>query len=765
MRSIQSVRRRLLVGVSAVAAAVASPAFAQDQGASAQSQAGTPEESGVALDDIVVTAQRRAENLQDVPIAVSAVTAEALQNTGITSTRELTQIVPSVQITRSGPSALFFIRGVGTTNAAAGEEGANALYIDNVYLGDLGQGFNNFNNIERVEVLKGPQGTLFGRNATGGLIHIVTRDPGNDLVVKGEVGYANYDRFSSQLYVGGPITDKVSADIALTYANQNDGWGRNLTTGAENKVEKFFGVRSKIVVRPSDDVKFTLAGDYYKNKDNLGLGWRIADGTLATGGYASPGGQDTTSNRRALTDQRIYGVSLTGEADLGFATLTSVSAYRNNRNISDFDVDGGPQDLLGIAYTSTAKTIQQELRLASNNSGPLSWQLGGFYLNSKAATSPQQITGLQNVQIDAALDTNSYALFGEASYKLTPTTTLTAGARYTIDDRKFSGTTRPILSGSGPTAVLGAVVPSASSNAANSNLNTKEWTYRISLRQEITPDVSVYGSVNRGFKAGTFNLQSPGNLPALPQFIMAYEVGLKSELFNRRLRLNLAAYHYDIDDFQVRSAALLGNGGLGTSILQNAATVKVDGIDLDFEFAATERLRFFGGATLLNARFGQFGGPGAATQAAFVYLAPATCTAPATANPGTEGAGPRTGGIVVCGGDASGNKMPFAPKFAASIGATYTLPVGEHGELRTSLLLNHNSGYYFEPDNFRRQQSFDIVNASLEYRPMPKFGIELWAKNLTDAGYSVQQLSTAPFVVLETMGAPRTYGINAKFDF
>lgn len=728
------------------------PAYAQDEGSP---------QGGVGLEEIIVTAQRREERLQDVPIAISAMTSSALQDTGINSTRELTQVIPSVQITRSGPSGLFFIRGVGTTNAAAGEEGANALYIDNVYIGDLGQMFNNFNNIERIEVLKGPQGTLFGRNATGGLIHIITREPGDETRFEAQVGFGNYETVNARAYLAAPVTDTISVDLALTKTTQNDGWGQNLTRGTKNKVEDYWGARSKIVMRPSDGVKLVLAGDYYENEDNLGLGWRIADGTLATGGFGSPGGHDTTSNTAALTRQRIWGVSLTGEADLGFATLTSISAYRNNRNHSSFDVDGSPANLLNIDYISRAKTIQQELRLASSSVEPLSWQAGVFYLNSEASTSPQQITGAQNIQIDALLKTDSYAAFGELTYAITPTTHLTGGIRYTADRRKFGGTTRLLLAG----GVLGPPIPVASSSAANSRLNTGEFTYRLSLRQDITQEINVYASINRGFKAGTFNLQSPGNAPALPQFIMAYEVGLKSELFDRRLRFNLSAYHYDLDDFQVRSAALLGNGGAGTSTLQNAATVKVDGIDLDFELAATRELRFFGGATLLNSRFDTFGGPGAVTQAGYVYLNPATCPAPTTASPGLEGPGPRTGGIFVCGGDASGNKVPMAPKFAASLGATYTVPVGETGEVRASALYSYNDGYFLEPDNRRRQASFSLLNGSLEYRPVANFGIEIWGKNLTGADYAVQNLSTAPFSITETFGAPRTYGINMNIDF
>jgi len=389
-RNVVRPRRGVRLPVSAAAAAwsglVAGPVLAQENPAPTAPEVAQTE----GLEEIIVTAQRRSEDLQEVPISVSAVTADTLRNTGIDATKDLPQLVPSVQVTRSGPSGLFFIRGVGTSNAAAGEEGANAFYVDGVYLGDLAQTINNFNNIERVEVLKGPQGTLFGRNATGGLIHVITREPGMDRVVNGQVGYANYDTLSGQLYAATPLSETLSADIALTASKQNEGWGENVTLGTDNKVSEFYGLRSKWVLRASEGLKFTLSGDYNESEDNLGLGWRIADGTIGTGGFSSPGGNDTSANRAALTKLEIWGASLTVEADLGFADLTSISAIRDNHNDSGFDVDGGPLNLINIDYISTSRTYQQELRLASTTVDPFSWQAGVFYLRSEAATAQTQ---------------------------------------------------------------------------------------------------------------------------------------------------------------------------------------------------------------------------------------------------------------------------------------------------------------------------------------------------------------------------------------
>jgi iron complex outermembrane recepter protein len=791
--------RRLLAATATFALAVglvSAPALAQDTAPTDGEQAG--------LEEIVVTAQRRAENLQDVPIAVSAITSTTLARTGIEATRDLPQVVPSVQFTRSGPSGLFFVRGVGTTNAAAGEEGANAVYVDGVYMADLGSTINYFNNIERVEVLKGPQGTLFGRNATGGLIHVITREPGQDAYMTGEIGYANYNTVHARAYGAMPLSENISADIALTASHQDRGWGRNLITGTDNKFHTYYGVRGKIVGRLSDAVKVTLAGDYLNSRDNP-VGWRIADGTIGSLKCRGPGapippdpqtcpspliatGHDTTADRPALTKQESYGGSLTAEADIGFATLTSISAYRETKTNSDFDVDGGPAGLINITFLSGMKSFQQELRLASNDTEPFSWQIGGFYLHSEAnnestffggafaAVRPELSPGVtspvatRSQAISGNLKTNSYAVFGEATYSITPTTHLTGGIRYTMDRRHYVASQFSTLLAPLPAPDGRLVVPSGIRfsdgtllpvpGRQDSRLSYNAVTWRVALRQELTPDVNVYASVNRGFKSGSYSLQNPLNLPYNPQFIMAYEGGIKAEVLDRRLRLNLAYFHYDIDGYQVRSAAAANPG---SSLILNAATVKVDGVELEFEAAPTDQLRLFGGVTWLNSRYGRFGGPGAEFQAPIVYPSPATCPADQTGtrNPGVV-TGPWAGGYTTCFGDVSGNKVSNSPEWALSLGATYTIPTGIDSSLRLTALYSYNDGFFFEPDNIARQDAYSLLNLSAEYR-IGGLGLEVWARNVTNTDYAVQKITTGTGMT-QTNGAPRTYGVTVKWD-
>ncbi len=738
--------------IAGLAAAAALPGQAAAQSADERGRTG-------GLSEIVVTAQRRAENLQEVPISIAAVTSETLAESGIDSTNALTQAIPSVQFTRSGPSGLFFVRGVGTTNASGGEEGSNAFYVDGVYIADLAGTISNFNNVERIEVLKGPQGTLFGRNAFGGLVHIITKEPGDTLEASGEAGYGNFQTVHGKLYVGGPIAGNVSMDLALTGKDQGRGWGRNITLDKEIRREDYWGARSKLVWRASDGVKLTLAGDYYSFDDDTAISWALDEDFIATGGVTSAGSMTALSDVPALTSIDQWGASLTGEFDLGVATLTSISAVRDTDNNSHFDVDATPIPFLKIDYTSGSRAYQQELRLASNDTDPLSWQVGAFYLHSKQ-TNYSYILGLAassnlgpdaGVLIDAQLVTDSYAAFGEVTYKLSPRTQLTGGIRFTKDERKLDAT-RTFTNNRQPLFVL---------DEPSGKISYGEFTWRAALRHEFTDDISAYASYNRGFKAGTYSLQSPDRAPVLPMFIDAYEIGVKSELFDRKLRLNAAVFHYDISDYQVRSAAA---GAPGSAVLLNAASVKVDGFEMEFEAAPIENLRIFGGFVILDSRFSNFAPiPGVTEGAPFLYPRPAVCDAIGTKDPGTVTGAP-TGGILTCLGDASGNQTPAAPDFAGSIGMSYTVPVDETGSLRFSALLSYNDGYPFESDEVLIQDDFVVLNGSVAYWLNDHWGIEVWGKNITNEKYFDQKIANG-ISVATARADPRTYGVTVKFEY
>jgi iron complex outermembrane receptor protein len=737
----QFLAKTSLIGIAVATTALPGVASAQSGN---QAQA-----SGSGLSDIVVTAQRREENLQEVPISVTAIGGESLEATGISDTLNLPQVVPSVQMTRSGPSNIFFIRGIGNTSGGTGEEGANAFYIDGVYLADLQQANTEFNNIERVEVLKGPQGTLFGRNASGGLVNIITKEPGDVFELNGKFGYGNYDTIRGQVYVAGPLSETVSMDLALTGRDQNDGYGENVVDGKDSMLGWQWGARSKLVFRPSDRAKLVLAGDYWKSKDDFSNGFTIIEGALGAFGnpFVGDHNKNTTNPTNAILE--VWGTSLTGEFDFDFATLTSITAYRKLDAISNVDADYSPLVYVELHIPSESKTFQQELRLASNDSGPLSWQVGAFLFHSKGGVYNQELRGIpfggatSGFDLTSVMKTESYAVFGEVSYDITPTTHITGGIRYTDETRKLRA--EQFVNANG---VIGAQVLDK-----RDKISFDEVTWRAAIRQDITDDVNIYASYNRGFKSGLWALQSPAGDPVGPQTTDAFEVGLKSELFDRMLRINLAGYHYKIKGYQIRAAPVASS-----PILLNAATAKVDGFEGDFVLAPVPRLQITGNFNWLKARFKSFPG------AIFTYPNPAAACDPLRGPDPSMTTGPITGGNATCIGDASGNRLPLAPKFTLGFGISYSIPLEKESELIFNANFSHNSGYFFEQDNRLRQPDFQLLNGSIEYRFTEKMGIEVWAKNLTNEKYWTTKLGSG-FGDHGELRPPRTYGVNVVFDF
>ncbi|MYM64013.1 TonB-dependent receptor [Pseudomaricurvus sp. HS19] len=720
------------------------------------------------IEEIVVTAQRREESLQEVPISVAAFSQDMLERSGISGTRELPALTPSLQLVSSGPSATFFVRGVGNTSSGTGEEGTNAFYVDGVFMPSLKQTFMKFNNIERVEVLKGPQGTLFGRNSSGGLVNVITKDPGDEFEAKVSVGAANYDTTKGQLYVAGPITETLSADLALTSTNQGKGWGENQATGKDVNLGWDWGARTKWVWTPNDEAKISFAAEYSKSSDDFGVAYRLEEDSLgvnpalmlaqagtpeALAAFATidpadygptlplKDPYDTNTPEQQFSDIDTWGLNLTAEFDLGWATLTSITGSRKGTNHSYFDLDMTPYDLLNIRVEDSEISFQEELRLASNSDGPLNWQAGLFYLTIDADLDPQTFTGqLLHVgggpgdyAVVSSLDTTSYAVFGEVSYDITDATTLTLGGRYTRDELDFKGEMN-LLELGGFTAV------------SNRDSTTEEEpTYRVALRHQLTDDVSVYGSYNRGFKSGSYAMSDPTRPPVKPQTIDAYELGVKTDLLDNRLRLNASVFHYEISDYQVRSAS----GPNPTPVLLNAAEVEVDGLEVEFEAAITDGLRLFGSLAWLDSEFSEF------TDAPFTSLNTFDTGAPFGV----------LGGTRTVSGDATGNETPLAPEFSGNIGIAYNLALADAGEVDMSLLYSYNSGFYYEPDNRLEQPSYGLLNGSLRYSPAPSWSVELWGRNLTDETYYSQKLTVSSLGDVGITAAPRTFGINLEYTY
>jgi iron complex outermembrane receptor protein len=572
---------------------------------------------------------------------------------------------------------------------------------------DLASTINTFNNIQRIEVLNGPQGTLFGRNATGGLIRIITRDPGDSAELDGQIGYGNYATYSGQLYAAAPLSDQVGINLAFTGQAQTNGFGYNQTLGRDVRTNNYWGLRSKLVAKAGDNLRLTLGGEYFWTHDTTAT---FLWPQTATGIAAS---QDSRAGYDSGTRIKVWGVNGKIELDLGSVALTSITAYRHLKNHSDFDVDGNAGDTLHLFYDNSTKAFQQEVRLASTSTEPFSWQLGVFYLHLVATVDQYQLgaaLGTNTSHIVARGVTDSVSVFGEATYALSPVLHLTGGLRWTSERRNL-----PV----GRTDTIPLVGPVTSLTNPLSGVTYSNVTFRTALRYDVSDTANVYASINKGFKSGQFNLQSPHDAPVRPQTIMAYEVGAKADLLDRRLRVSLAGYHYNISDYQVRSAIV------GVSALRNAAKVRIDGVDVNLEAAVTDRLRLTAGASWLDARYLEF--------------------------------------LNSTTGNVSGNQTASAPHFNFTLGGSYSVPLGGESQLRLTANYVLKSSHVFDPNNVLRQPAYDVVNASIEYRLNEHAALEFYMRNIGDELYNVQMATTVG--VTNLAGAPRQYGATFKFHF
>jgi iron complex outermembrane receptor protein len=726
--------RKLWVGCIAISATVtccySCCAYAQAE-APAQPAAGV---SG-GLEEIIVTAQKRSEDVQRVPVAVSAISSATIEAANISTIDQLSSLLPGLQVTHTSDGAQPFLRGIGTNSSALGNEAAVATYVDGVYRASPAGSIFSYNNIERIEVLFGPQGTLFGRNAAGGVVNIITKDPTFEPTMKAEVGYANYNTVSGNLYASGGLSQNIAADIALLYTNQLDGWGKNFENGRDVFLNNEGSVRSKVLFTPGSSTRITLIADYDRNRGDEGAVDSVTPGHINNFGYAHAGGfWDTASNIDGYNIQEQEGVSLKVEQDLAWAQLSNISAWRTVRSPSLQELDGSPALYLLYDENEKQRTITEELNLQSESSSRVKWIGGFFYFNDSSQYDPllQQGTayGLGptgGFEINSKQDTTSYAGYGQATVPLfTDSTHFTAGLRYTSDEKSITAAR----------SLLGSGAPASYNFPAGFPFSVRQpkTTYKASLDHSFTDDILTYASYSTGFKSGNYNLTKANQPPTDPETLDAYEVGVKSELFDRMVRANAAAFYYKFHDLQVSSF-------VGTStVLTNAAEAEYKGLEAEVTIAPTKELSFNAGATYIDSSYLSY------KNAVYVSTLP-------------------SGGISAAYiGDATGNQVLFVDKFTASAGAQYTTKQ-RFGVLTGQFGANYHHGFFFDAQNFTPQPSYTTLDANLTLRlPSSRVSIAFWGKNLTDAEYYVTRASQAGTGDLYSPAAPRTFGVRFGYE-
>ncbi len=743
-------------------------AFAQATGPAAAA----PADSG-GLAEIIVTATKRESNLQNVAVAVTALTAETIQNQRIAQFSDLTRAAASLTLTedRASPNNSVILRGIGTYAFSIGVEPSVAVIVDDVPVVQQAQAFDSLGDVARIEVLRGPQGTLFGKNASAGAINIVTKDPGKTLEVGGQVTATTDSGYRGEASISSPLSATSGLRIS-GYYDRYEGNVRNLSNGRLLNDRTNYGIRAKFKAELAPRLTMTL-GASYSRQDQNGAGYTLRSIDLKyippgkttpvvptafgvpftpdlVGITPGPGNYSVYLDNDEATTSRQVGGSGKLDYDLGFAHLLSVTSYQDwkynftaDTDLSDLNINGTATPVTnpvqpgrGISNSGPyhATSFTQELRLTSSGSGPLSYVLGGFYAN--AATGRDFVRGPVFVlaQWHGYQGTRSLAAFAGVDYKLATGTTVSGAVRVN-NERVQDFFVNQLPTATVQTATSIGTCGAGSTGCAGRNVDTAV-TYKASVRQELAPAVSVYASVASGYKGFAYDISSgytplrTAN-PVRPERSTSYEIGLKSRFLDNHLQVNLTGFYTNYNNFQAQSAQII-NGALQNK-LNNVGKLRTQGFELELAAKATDWLRFDGSA--------------AYTDAKVVSFKDAACYAGQAADQALAGFAPGAEGINFCGAtttpgltgsfqDRSGSRLPNSPKFKYNIGATIERDVMT--DVKGLFIVNyvHQSGVSFDllGNPLLRQEAYGILNSSIGIET-GHFKVTVFANNLFDKHY------------------------------
>ncbi|WP_070157010.1 TonB-dependent receptor [Sphingobium phenoxybenzoativorans] len=739
-------------------ATAASPAFAQNSDVADNGQRAEPpapsrnniapeapadtDTSSGGVGDIIVTAQRRGENLQKVPISVTALTATTLETAGVTTTADIGRVTPGFQFQQAIGLAAPYIRGIGAAGQQAGYESSVATYVDGVYLAGGASALTTLNNIERIEVLKGPQGTLFGRNASGGLVNIITKDPSFSPQFQAGLTYDEWQTITASAYVASGLTDNMAGDLAVRYSHQGKGWGRNILTGQDvNQVDHDFSIRSKVLIDISDSSKLKIAADYSDTLASTFVTFSPLPNRPATGGYLFPGGawDSTSSLARPFRHSKGWGISADYTQDLGFASLHSITAYRDSKFSVAFDAGALPVPTVTIDGLIKQKQFSQELQLLAPDDSAFKWIVGAFYFRGDSGGSENNPTlyplltsapGPIAIAQDASNVVNSVAGYAQGTYPVTDRLNLTAGIRFTYDRYVYHNTTTTNLTFVPPQ--FGGITTTAYPDRRGS---TAKPSWRLAADYSITPSALVYASYNRGFKSGGFDVQTETGSELKPEIVDAFEVGVKLDAFDRKVRFNASAYYQTADNLQL---ILYFNG---VSNIRNAASARAYGAEVELTVAPFQGLTLKAAGSYLNSRFKDF-----------------SQNAPIS-NPLPGG-----GNTINPNGNASGNQTPRTPDKTLTLSANYETDLAG-GKIGLNGSWFRSARWYGEPDLRLFQPAYSLVAGEISWtEPSGHVRFRVFGRNLTNSKVAAQ-VSTTINADVRYMTEPRTIGGGVEVKF
>lgn len=752
---------------------VGTPALAQAGGESAE------------VETLIVTANKRAENIQDVPMSVTAVSGEFLEKTGVSNVTELSRFIPSVSISQSNNNrnTTVFVRGIGTSGTNPGIESSVGIFIDGVYILAAGPIQGNLQDISTVEVLRGPQGTLYGRNTPVGAINITSRAPSqqSEGMLTARVG--NYEDWGVSGYFGGGLSETLSARGSFWYADR-EGYETNLFDGDDVNGTRQYGFRGRVRWEPTDTVTGDFIGYYANIKSNCCTPETLNPSSptgIATAGFLAAaaaigrpfrnyddGDHVVDDDVEGENKTDVYGVSATFNVDLPSGhTLTSITAFNGYEDkIVSLAADGLPQNTATGSQRLRAEGYSEELRIASPAEQRFSY-LGGLYLFSETLTYTSRTVlgqhanrllpnGRRFTPGDTGIfyytqDTQSWALFGQGTFKVTESLRLVGGLRYSYDKKNS------YLDGDvNPTASLAARAVFPVNHLGKVRRNEDKITWSATVQYDINPDVMVYALAATGYKTGGYNARA--SAVGVPVEFDAensetIEVGIKALLLDNRLVLNADVYRMKLSDFQDSILNPLTGSGF---IVANAGDRRVQGFEADAEFRPIREFTLKGSVGYMDAEFTDY------TAGQCYAGQPANGTAPGTCN-------------------YNGKTPSHSPKWTWSLAGQYQAPLAGTGlEIFANADVSYASSKFLEPllDPRGLQDSVTLVGVRLGVTPEKgPWRVSAYAKNLFDRSYFVQSTLQPLNAFISAGGSaqaqgfvgwyapPRTYGIEATVKF
>ena len=737
------------------------------------------------LEEVVVTAEKRSSTVQDTPLSIAAFSGAELESAGISTTDGLSNLTPGLVVQKEVIGKVV-IRGVGTENFSVGSDPGVAIHQDGVYLARSSVSVFDFFDTERVEVLRGPQGTLYGRNATGGVINIISRKPGKDFGGYAKLDVGNYSKLRVEGALNAPFSDTVSGRLSVLWA-QRDGYTENKFATAKARDndqldnQDLWAIRGQIAFNPSDTFSGLFQVDVSRDDSNPtafkyfthaagdpNIYWTApTDKRLPSLREVSQGYEQNIvgSNRRVPSIGRAHtdAANLKLTWDLGDVTLMSQTAYR--KTIFSWLNDGDGTDVFFVTYfqDDDSKQLTQELQLSNNGDGPLKWIVGGFYLDEKGKTfSGLAFNGLaaalgfpagsiEGILIDGKSNTKSYSAFAQATYSLSDATRLTAGIRYTKDDK--DGDMYYLLSNLVFTPQF-IGYPAGKTWADVLQDSWSATTPKFGIDHDFSDDVMGYVSATRGFKSGGFNLigrQAPYN----PEYLWAYEAGLKTRFADGRATANFGVFQYNYKDMQVGKIVNASDN------LTNAGKATIRGFEAELRAALGGGVELNAGIAYLDAKFDEF-----------LTEDPAVGRAPAALGPYAGSCEKRAPSLGVQGVSLAGCDLRRSPPLSGNLGLQWTGAMAG-GEVSLRGDYSYKDKQYFTQFNRDAvsQPAYGLLGLRAGWRSADdKYGVTAYVDNVTDKDYysTVLESGIAPspgLVPQSVMGAPRTFGVTFRVGF